>query len=59
MMVTFAAEPHPQAVWGVIGKGLMELVYGHERHPLQVKRSMANFKVINPQRWMVFALAWR
>jgi len=58
MMVTFANEPYPEVVWGVIGNGLMELVYGIDRHPLVVKRGMAHFKVLNPKRWMVFGLVW-
>jgi hypothetical protein len=59
LIVTFDDPSRPGEVWGGMAGSFFDLVYGTDRHELNVRDGVATCTFVNPRRDQLYAIWWR
>ena len=57
-VVAFMDEDYPRVVWALVADGVLDVSFGHERHPLEIDDGMARCRIENPRRDQLYGVWW-
>lgn len=57
-VIAFMDEDYPTAVWALVADGVLDVGFGHERHPLELDDGMARCRIENPRRDQLYGVWW-